>query len=152
MKVIGIAAVGRSGQIGIAGTLPWHHDATDLRRFRELTAGKIVVLGSVTFDNVFHGTPVWADRMVIRMSREHSMIHDGGALVGYFKPGVLRIVEEFHAKPLEVWIAGGAQVYEAWRPYVGRWDITVNEYEGKADTWMPHLWEGKSTSPVLPGK
>ncbi len=147
MKVIGIAAVGRSGQLGLGGVLPWHHNGGDLRRFRELTTGKVVVLGSVTFDNIFFGMPAWEDRLVLRMSREHTQLYDSGALVGYLRPGVLRIVREFMVKPIEVWIAGGAQVYEAWRPYVGRWDITVNEYNGGADTWMPHLWEARETSP-----
>lgn len=145
MRVYGIAAVGRQGQIGLKNSMPWY-DRADLRHFKTTTQGNVVVLGANTFDSAFQDIPVWEDRMVLKMSRDRTYIYDEGRLVGYWLPGPTGIISKLHMKRIQVWIAGGAQIYQLWQPYIQRWVITMSEYEGEADTWMPHLWEGRRNS------
>ena len=46
-----IAAVGRQGQIGLNGRLPWRHPE-DLQWFKEQTMGKVVVCGFNTAEHL----------------------------------------------------------------------------------------------------
>lgn len=54
MKFIAIAAMTRTGVIGTGDRLPWAPGtyAEDMRRFRELTTGEIVISGSRTYDGL----------------------------------------------------------------------------------------------------
>ena len=47
-----VAAVGLDGEIGRAGGLPWPRIAADMRRFRLLTAGGVVVMGRRTWNSL----------------------------------------------------------------------------------------------------
>lgn len=47
-----IAAVAKNGTIGDKNTLPWHLPE-DLKRFKELTSGKTVIMGRKTFDSIY---------------------------------------------------------------------------------------------------
>lgn len=40
-----------------------------------------------------------------------------------------------------IWIAGGAKTYARFMPHVRRAIVTLVDYDGPADTWMPPLWE-----------
>ena len=139
-----IAAVGRRGQLGLNGEMPWTKDAEDLRFFRIATKGSVVVFGNRTFDPLFCHQPVWSDRMVLAMGREGTRIYDGGSLVGYWEPGVDRILHKLADKDLDVWVAGGAETYRMWLPHVRRCFITKMDYDGDADTWMPRIWNETS--------
>ena len=51
MEVTVIAAVARDGAIGIKGDMPFHISA-DLRRFKQITMGKPLVMGRRTFESL----------------------------------------------------------------------------------------------------
>src|SRR3990167_6978043 len=46
-----IAAVAKNGVIGTKNDLPWHIPE-DLKRFKELTTGKTVLMGSKTYESI----------------------------------------------------------------------------------------------------
>ena len=46
-----VVAVARNGVIGREGDLPWHI-SSDLKRFKELTMGKPVVMGRKTWESL----------------------------------------------------------------------------------------------------
>ena len=52
MAISLIAAVSKNNVIGDKNDLPWHLPE-DLKRFKELTAGKTVIMGRKTFDSIF---------------------------------------------------------------------------------------------------
>jgi len=144
MKIHGIAAVGTYGQIGNNGKMPWPKDPEDLEFFRSQTEGNVVLLGGITFDTLFVTQPVWKNRLVLRMGRDKTSIYDEGKLVGYWTPGVEHIIGALDSKPtLTLWIAGGAQIFEVWKPYISRWFISSVVYGGPADVQMPQLWRNR---------
>ena len=51
IKVAHIVATDINGCIGKAGKMPWHLPA-DLKRFKELTKGGVVIMGRKTFDSL----------------------------------------------------------------------------------------------------
>jgi len=125
MDVRLIAAVGRRGQIGFAGRLPWH-EPEDLAWFRAQTIGHVVVMGWRTA-RIVGNLP---DRIVVPWLGEDDPAKFLARTAGRF-PGRI------------VWIAGGAKTYRAFMPHVRRAVVTLVDYDGPADTWMPPLWEDR---------
>jgi dihydromethanopterin reductase len=117
-----IAAVGRSGQLGLGGNLPWR-DPIDLRWFKETTMGGVVLMGGRTYDTV----GVLPGRIQARWSGRASPF------------AVLTQITERH-KGKVIWIAGGSFTYASFMPFVRIAVITRIDYDGEADSYMPPLW------------
>jgi len=66
MKLILIAALSRNRAIGKDGKIPWRIPE-DLRRFKELTVGNIVLMGRKTYESL--GNPLPGRRNVVLTSR-----------------------------------------------------------------------------------
>jgi dihydrofolate reductase len=54
MRISIVAAVAKNGAIGIGNALPWHLPE-DLAHFRQLTMGRIILMGRHTFESLPHG-------------------------------------------------------------------------------------------------
>ncbi len=78
--------------------------------------------------------------MVLCMSRQHTQIYNEGKLIGYWEPGVDPIIHHLGPKEVDLFIAGGEQIYRLWMPHIRRAFLTRIDYNGPSDTWMPSLW------------
>jgi dihydrofolate reductase len=142
MSVGLIVAADPNWLIGVDGKLPWRYPA-DLRRFRALTIGGTLILGSKTFYSL--PKPL-EGRTTIILSRGR------GPAVWKHRPDVL--VDSLgaaldKAKDLgrPVWIAGGAEIYRAALAMdvvdfidltiVPIFEITPQPYE-QTFTYFPH--------------
>ena len=129
--IIGIAAVDRKGAIGKGGKLPWHY-SSDMKFFRETTTGHAVVMGRKTWLTI--GKPL-KNRLNIVLSRDSS-IEPKESLV------VLSDIDSalsFGASlATDLFVIGGAQIYEAFLPHIDKWIITeVPLTVSGADAFMP---------------
>lgn len=115
-----IAAIGRSGQLGLGGTLPWH-DSEDLKWFKEQTMGKVVVVGY----NTALSLPPLPGRTLHVMQRHET------------PESVIQCYQG-----CDIWVIGGAKTYEQWMPFVDRCLISLIDYDGQADTWFPSILTG----------
>lgn len=121
-----IAAVGRRGQLGLNGDMPWGRGhPEDLKRFREKTTGGIVIVG--------HNTWRW----VAHLDGTHGRIFLEDNL--RWTPFELaeRLARRFDNP--NIWIAGGAKTYARWMTRCTAFDITRLPYDGPADVWMPPI-------------
>lgn len=117
-----IAAVGKRGQLGLDGRLPWH-DANDLALFQRLTMGGVVIVGGRTAI----GMPYLPGRKMMMFHGRHM----------YPEELLEQIRQDGHREP--VWIAGGEHTYRAFAPFVnGLKLISMIDYDGPADTWFPY--------------
>jgi dihydrofolate reductase len=129
--IIGIAAVDRQGAIGKGGKLPWHYSA-DMKFFRETTTGHAVVMGRKTWLTL--GTPL-KDRLNIVLSRDASIEPQESLLVLSDIDSVLSLNESLTT---DLFVIGGAQIYEAFLPRIEKWIITqVPLKVSGADAFMP---------------
>lgn len=129
--IIGIAAVDRQGAIGKGGKLPWHYSA-DMKFFRETTTGHAVVMGRKTWLTL--GKPL-KNRLNIVLSRDPSIEPQESLIVLSDVDSVLSLNESLTT---DLFVIGGAQVYEAFLPRIERWIITEVPITVKgADTFMP---------------
>lgn len=134
-----IAAVGRHGQIGLDGELPWH-DPADFAFFKKMTAGGVVVVGRRTFPAVQH----------LNHTENRIFLVDGEAV---YDPKTQDMESWDFWAPFRiagntrtVWIAGGLNTYCKWiemarlRDILMPWVISPLAYDGPADTYMPLPW------------
>ena len=129
--IIGIAAVDRKGAIGKGGKLPWHYSA-DMKFFRETTTGHAVVMGRKTWLTI--GKPL-KNRLNIVLSRDSSIEPQESLLVFSDIESVLSLS---HSLTTDLFVIGGAQIYEAFLPHIEQWIITeVPLTVSGADAFMP---------------
>jgi len=139
--IIGIAAVDRQGAIGKGGKLPWHYSA-DMKFFRETTTGHAVVMGRKTWMTL--GKPL-KNRLNIVLSRDPSIEPQESLLVLSDVDAVLSLNESLTT---DLFVIGGAQIYEAFLPRIEKWIITEVPLTVKgADAFMPegYLTDFKET-------
>ena len=133
MTVTIVAAVARNGVIGVDGGLPWRLP-DDLRRFKELTLGHVLVMGRKTYESIGHPLP---GRATIVVTRSPSW--DSGAAEVRVSRSVSDAIAAAAALDDEVFVVGGAQVYAAALPLADRLELTWVDAEPEGDTTFPEL-------------
>ena len=129
--IIGIAAVDRKGAIGKGGKLPWHYSA-DMKFFRETTSGHAVVMGRKTWLTI--GKPL-KNRLNIVLSRDTDIEPQESLIVFSDIESVLSFNKSLST---DLFVIGGAQIYEAFREHIEKWIITeVPLVVAGADAFMP---------------
>lgn len=128
--IIGIVAISKNYAIGKDGKLPWHYSA-DLKFFKEKTTGKTVVMGSNTWKSV--GKPL-PNRLNIVLTRSDIEL----PLEVMKLPSVEDVVELSKRSENDVFIIGGARVFESFADVIEKWIVTlIPEVVEGADAFMP---------------
>lgn len=113
-----IAAIALNGTIGKRGQLPWSIDE-DMQFFTATTTGHVVISGRKNFEAM--GGPL-PHRVTLVLSRDPNYAAPGAQVFDDLV-AALRYAEEL-GEP-EVFIIGGAHLYEAAKPYAHRFYRTV---------------------------
>ena len=125
-----VVAASTNNVIGLHGELPWYLPE-DLRRFRQLTLGKAVVMGRLTFDAI--GRPLPGRRNIV-ISSDPNLRIDGCEVVPS-PQAALQLVEGDD----EVMIIGGGRIYQQLLPQVGRIHLTRVHTIVDGDVFFPEL-------------
>jgi dihydrofolate reductase len=127
-----VVAVSRNDVIGRANALPWHLPA-DLKHFKALTTGRLVLMGRKTYQSIGKALP---NRRNLVMSRDRQ-----------FAPADAERVESA-AAALEVaagaplMVIGGAEIYRLCLADATRIHLTLVHTEvTDGDTFFPHWRE-----------
>ena len=130
MLVSLIAAMGRGRVIGLGNALPWRLPA-DMRRFREITMGKPVVMGRKTYESI--GKPLSGRRNVI-LSRNPDFLAPGCLVVGSLDDALS------HCQTVdEVMVIGGADCYTQALHSAGRMYLTYIDEVFEGDQFFPEF-------------
>lgn len=132
MKLIGIVAMTEERIIGKQGTLPWHLPA-DLAYFKKTTSGHAIVMGRKTFDSIGRPLP---KRHNIVLTRDSQWSHPGVTVI--HQPDELATVV---ASDDQVFIIGGAEIYQAFLPLTDSLLITHVRQNYSGDTVFPSYHE-----------
>jgi dihydrofolate reductase len=137
-----IVAAADNDVIGRAGALPWHLPA-DMRRFRALTTGHVVVMGRLTHESIVArlGHPL-ANRTSIVVSRTLQDAGDDRVLVVGSMDSALATAASIGALAGsgEYFVIGGESVYRQALPSVDRIYLTRVHLEVSGDRRMPGGW------------
>jgi len=124
-----IAAMSLNRVIGAGNRIPWHL-AEDFKWFKRLTTGHIVVMGRKTFESI--GKPL-PNRTTIVVTRSAEPI-----------PGVQTVSDLSQIDPTapafegrEVFICGGAQIYQQMLASSSDLYLTVVKREVQGDAFFP---------------
>ena len=141
MRVTAVVAATDAGVIGRDGDLPWHLPE-DLRFFKELTAGHVVVAGRRTHASIVArlGRPLPGRITVVVSSTcpDDVVVHATSAGHGV----ELACSLAAWAGQDEVFVIGGAQLYAACLPHVDRVHLTRVHADVEGDTSLPAGWLG----------
>ncbi len=140
MTVALVAAVAKNRVIGAGGALPWHISA-DLKRFKQITMGKPVVMGRKTFESI--GRPL-GGRANIVISANPDYHLTGVTVVSSFADALklAQTIAEANEDG-EVMVIGGAQVYHDALVRADRLYLTEVDAEYDGDVFFPELPEGQ---------
>ena len=122
-----IVAMSENRVIGRDGTLPWHLSA-DLKRFKKLTMGHTIVMGRKTYESIGRPLP---GRVSIVLSRDPNYLVAGVDVVTNFEQALAKTRDE------EVFVIGGAQLYEIGLPLAERLYLTEVGTTIDGDVFFP---------------
>lgn len=140
-----IAAVGRHRQIGFCGLIPWD-DPEDGQPFRRKTQNGIILMGQRSANTVdLHKVRQFNRVVAVLSSSSLTSLDASGELVSrpgedwLDRPGeaLSALTRDFPGRT--IWVAGGAIIFREFAPYCSQFDITLVDYDGKADAWLPPL-------------
>lgn len=117
-----VAAVGKNGQIGLEGKIPWRVPA-DLAHFRALTIGGTVLVGRKTFESM---GPLKGRKVVVVSS---------GPV-----PCADAVVTDPFSQTLpaeKLFVCGGSAIYSAYLSVADHMVLSRMEYDGPADAFFP---------------
>ena len=121
-----VVARASNGVIGKDGGLPWHISA-DLKRFKALTMGTVLVMGRKTFDSLPKLLP---GRRHIVMTRNFDWGHPD-VEIAYGVKGVIDLLGETPAS-----VIGGAEIFELFLAEATRIELTEVHSSPAGDTLM----------------
>jgi dihydrofolate reductase len=127
-----IAAIGRNREIGKNGDLLCRLPA-DLKHFKEITSGHAVIMGRKTFESLPKG-PL-PNRRNIVISRNTGLKIEGAEVYSSPDYAFIKLINEN-----EVFIIGGAQIYEQTLPIADKLYLTKihADFPG-ADAFFPKI-------------
>jgi len=131
-----VVAMGENRAIGRGGDLPWRLHS-DMRYFRNITMGKPVIMGRLTFMSL----PRLLDGRVNIVLTRNATFEAPGAIMAYNLEEALDVARKAAAKVGvdEIMVMGGEDVFRAVLPQVGRIYLTEVHAAPHADTWFPDL-------------
>jgi len=129
-----IVAATENGVIGKGNDMPWHLPA-DLKHFKKTTLGHPIIIGRKTFES-FGGRPLPKRRNLI-ITRNPDYCAEGAEVFTSLDEALATCAGEE-----EVFICGGAQIYEMAYPLATRYYLTTIHATLEGDTFLPAVdWE-----------
>ena len=110
-----IVAVSANGVIGRGGELPWHL-SDDLKRFKQLTLGKPIVMGRKTFESIGRALP---GRQNIVLTRQSEFAADECDVVSSIDAAIAASGDAG-----EIVVIGGSEIYKLFLPLAERIYLT----------------------------
>ena len=130
-----IVAIASNNTIGSANSMPWHLPE-DFRHFKQVTMGKAVIMGRKTYESIGRPLPKRTNVVITRSDLQIEgcrVVHSLDEAFEMFEPSE------------EVFVIGGAQIYEQALSKADRILLTIvhRPYEGDTSfpTIDPSVWE-----------
>lgn len=127
-----IAAIGKNRELGRDNSLIFNLKK-DMEHFRKVTLGHTVIMGRKTFESIGRALP---DRTNIVISRDREFQSHHDIKIVSTVEEALEEAKKYEEK--EVFVIGGAQIYELFLPYADKLYLTIVDKEVKdADAFFP---------------
>src|SRR3989344_8574637 len=155
VKISMIAAMAENRVIGVKDKIPWHI-REDLIRFKEKTIGHVMIMGRITFESLLgyykrSGKPM-PKRTTIIVTRDKKYGHYTSikrlieVYVAYSIEEAIELAKKYENEAVsvkasadqgEIFIAGGAQIFEQGIKYADRLYLTIVKGKFEGDAFFP---------------
>lgn len=130
MRIEAVLAINTRRVLGDKGAVPWRAPR-DLRRFRELTTGQIIVMGRKTFEAIGRVLP---DRESVVVTRTPTRYVD---IVKAFDSFEAVLAHYGPDEPRTLHVIGGAELFALALPHIQRVHLTVIDDAHPGDVVLP---------------
>ena len=131
-----IAAVDKNWAIGknneLLVSIP-----NDMKMFRQMTTGKVVVMGRKTLESFPNGLPLKNRVNIVLTKNQNYQVK--GAIIVHSVEEVLEELKKYNSE--DVYIIGGDSIYKEFLPYCDVAHLTRTDHVYDADAWFPNLEE-----------
>lgn len=147
-----IVAAAENGVIGRDGGMPWHL-SSDLKRFRQITMGKPVLMGRRTFQSI--GRPL-DGRVNVVITSDPDFAPEGVTVARSLEAALAAGVAAAETSgAAEVMVIGGGALYRALIDHADRLYVTHVAAAPDGDTTFPEIdpavWRAVSDEPIPQG-
>lgn len=125
-----IVAHSRNYVIGHRGTIPWHL-SDDLKRFKSLTLGHVIIMGRKTYESIGRPLP---NRTNIVVTRNKAFRESGVQVANSLKQAI-----ELAGNESEIFVIGGGEIYKQALKKADKVYATIIDAEIEGDTYFPRL-------------
>jgi dihydrofolate reductase len=126
-------AVAKNNVIGKDNTLPWHI-SEDLKRFKRITSDKKMIMGRKAFESL---PGILPNRKHIIITRNTDFKVDSNMVS--IEYDLNSLIEKYSKCEEEVFVIGGAEIYEQFLPYVQKVYLTQIDENFEGDTYFPEI-------------
>ncbi|MBR5046627.1 MAG: dihydrofolate reductase [Eubacterium sp.] len=107
----------------------------DMKMFREMTMGNVIVMGRKTLESFPGGKPLKGRVNIVLTGQKD---YDGrGAVVVHNEEELREELKKYDSD--RIFVVGGGSIYSMLLPYCRSAYVTRLDYSYQADTWMPDL-------------
>ena len=128
MKISMIVAYGKNWEIGLNNEMLWHI-SEDFKNFKTITSGHHILMGRKTFESIGKPLPNRTSIVLSNTGFKHEGVHTFNDIQEAFN-FARESAEE------ELFIIGGANIYETLFPYVDKMYLSEVDFEGVADAFL----------------
>lgn len=134
LPLTAVVAVAENGVIGRDNDLPWRL-RTDLRRFREITMGKPLIVGRRNWDSIGRPLP---GRDIIVLTRRADFSAEGVQIAHDWQDSLAKArASAARSGADEIIVGGGAEIYRLAMPQITRLRLTRVHARPAGDVFFP---------------
>ena len=137
LEVVHVVAMDQQRCIGKANDLPWHISA-DLKHFKAITQGGVVVMGRKTLESMGRTLP---NRVNWVITRDHNWSFEGTKVAYSIEDALIQAVADVQAseKPTSIFIIGGGEIFKQTMNITDRLELTHVELDVQGDAYYPEI-------------
>lgn len=136
-EVVHVVAMDNRSCIGKDNDLPWHISA-DLKHFKEITQGGVIILGRKNFDSIGRPLP---NRVNWVITRNLEWSFDGVKVAHSIEEALEKSLDDVKAsaKPNTIFIIGGGEIFQQTISFTDRLELTHVDLNVDGDVFYPAI-------------
>ncbi len=136
-EIVHVVAMDQQRCIGKGNDLPWHISA-DLKHFKEITQGGVVVMGRKTLDSMGRALP---KRINWVITRDQNWSYDGIKVAHTIEDALEQAIADVETseKPTSIFIIGGGEIFKQTIAIADRLELTHIELDVQGDAHYPEI-------------
>lgn len=137
LEVVHVVAMDQQLCIGKNNDLPWHISA-DLKHFKEITQGGVVVMGRKTLESMGRTLPKRVNWVI---TRDSNWSFEGTKVAYSIEDALAQAVTDVKAseKPESIFVIGGGEIFKQTMNIADRLELTHVELDVQGDAYYPKI-------------